>query len=143
VTLRGKYMVTEAGAAAGNYVETAISFGFRLAADPVTHYIKAGAVAPAECPGTVTNPEAAPGHVCAYEASNLNAQATRAFCNPEVNGCGLGATLATQEGTAVYTYALAAGQVMLSGSWAVTAPAGAAAAAAPAPNSAGGTTASG
>lgn len=51
---------------------TSISFGFRFAAPPTPHVILAGQTPPAECPGTVSAPEAASGNLCIYESDNAN-----------------------------------------------------------------------
>jgi hypothetical protein len=57
----------------GNLIDvTSISFGFRFAAPPVPHVILAGQTPPPECPGSVSDPEAASGNLCIYESDNAN-----------------------------------------------------------------------
>ena len=110
---------------------SAQSFGFRLSAAPIVHYITAGTTPPPDCPGSVTNPQANPGHLCAFEVHVQNATGFRGICNPEVKGCPAGA--ASREGFAVYAAITTPGEGMyVFGSWAVTAAAGAGASAAPA-----------
>jgi hypothetical protein len=118
-TVRGTFVITD-GTSAGAPILSFISFGFRLAAPPTPHYIRVGDPPVAQCPGTVTNPQAAPGHLCAYEATAVNVNAGRGFCNPEVSGCTF-ANPTTREGTAVYANATVAGVAATTGSWAVTA----------------------
>ena len=61
-------------------LEAPISFGVTLAAAPTTHFIPAGATPPADCPGTLTAPNASPGHLCVYEQSSGGLDA-RSLCN--------------------------------------------------------------
>jgi hypothetical protein len=123
-TLRGNYMLSQTNATATNF-HNAVSFGLRLSAAPTVHYINNGTAPPAECPGTVADPQAAPGHLCIYETQATNVGAGRGACNPEVGGCP--ANSASREGFAVYGPVTGAGAVYMFGSWAVTAPAAAAA----------------
>jgi hypothetical protein len=122
-TLRGNYMLSQTNATATNF-HNAVSFGFRLSAAPTVHYINSGTAPPAQCPGTVTNPQAAPGHLCIYEVQASNVSAGRGACNPEVSGCP--GNSASRDGFAVYGGVTGAGAVYMFGSWAVTAPAAAA-----------------
>ena len=93
-----------------------ISFGFQLASAPTAHFINAGAMAPAECAGTALAPSAAPGHLCVYEGSSLNAGGR----NTNVFGSGDGFSLAT--GAGLFVRSAAAGDFYTRGTWAVTAP---------------------
>jgi hypothetical protein len=116
-TLRGTYMTAGNNGPGNNH--SAYSFGFRLPAAPIVHYIPVGSPVPADCPGTATNPQANPGHLCVFEVSAINAT-TRGICNPESNGCPAGS--ASRDGFAVFTGIQTAGQSMyVFGSWAVTA----------------------
>ena len=119
-TVRGSYAVTEAGAAAGNYMIDGISFGFRMSAAPAPHMLQAGSPPSAECPGTAADPQAAAGHLCVYESGSGNV-AEAGVCNPASGGCSIGS--ANTQGAAVYAYATAAGQAYEMGTWAATAPA--------------------
>jgi hypothetical protein len=99
---------------------SAVSYGFRLSAAPTVHYILVGGTPPADCPGSVTNPQANPGHLCVYEVQASNASTFRGVCNPESSGCPAGQ--ATREGFAVYAAPMTGGSAMyVFGSWAVTA----------------------
>lgn len=116
-TLRGNYMTAGNNGTGNNH--SAYSFGFRLSAAPTVHYIPAGTPPPADCPGTATNPQANPGHLCVFEVGAINA-ASRGVCNPEAGGCPGGT--ASRDGFAVYAGIQTAGQSMyVFGSWAVTA----------------------
>jgi hypothetical protein len=68
-TLRGVFAIGDDDA---GYAIHGVEFGYTLASAPTVHYIEAGAAAPAECPGSVTVPQAAPGHLCVYEAVRLS-----------------------------------------------------------------------
>ena len=57
------------------------SFGFRIPAPALGHWIAAGQPSTPECPGTIAEPDAAAGHLCVYErfASNVGG---RFFLDP-------------------------------------------------------------
>lgn len=117
-TIRGNWSVWEHGVTAGFYTVAGIDFAFRLPAPPTPHYINAGAPATAECPGSVIDPQAAPGHLCVYESGQSNA-AQRRTCDPELSGCVFASS--NREGIAVAISATANGTVWAIGSWAATA----------------------
>jgi hypothetical protein len=109
MTVRGRfYMLGAPGA--NNYNADSISFGFQLNASPIGHYIKTGTAAPAECPGTYVQPEAAAGHLCVYENDTGNTTASRTLDQ------------LTKTGSGVYSQVAGAGHSYTYGSWAVTAP---------------------
>jgi hypothetical protein len=58
---------------AGPLARASISFVIPLEAEPSAHFLKPGEGETAECPGTAANPQAAPGDLCVYTASGLNA----------------------------------------------------------------------
>lgn len=61
----------ETGYSEGSTVLTyVVDFGANLTTPPAVHYIETGATPPAECPGTVAAPDAAPGHLCVYETGS-------------------------------------------------------------------------
>ncbi len=57
------------------------SFGFRIPAPALGHWLTAGQPSTPECPGTVAAPQAAPGHLCVYESFASNV-AGRFFLDP-------------------------------------------------------------
>jgi hypothetical protein len=119
VTLRGNYMV--AGNNGGSAIHSAVSYGLRLSAAPTVNYITAGGTPPAACPGTVANPQAAPGNLCVYEVEADNVTTFRGVCNAEATGCPDGT--ANRDGFAAYAFIQSAGSALfVFGSWAVTAP---------------------
>jgi hypothetical protein len=129
VTLRGNYMV--AGNNGGSTIHSAVSFGLRLSAAPTVNYVTVGATPPAACPGTVTNPQAAPGNLCVYEVEADNVTSFRGVCDAETSGC-LATPTTNRDGFAVYALIQSAGSpLFVFGSWAVTAPTTAAPAAKP------------
>jgi Collagen triple helix repeat (20 copies) len=50
-----------------------ISFVIPLEATPKAHFLKVEEGGTAECPGTAENPQAAPGNLCVYAGSEVNA----------------------------------------------------------------------
>jgi hypothetical protein len=100
---------------------TQISFGFQLSAAPTSHVVPVGGPSPAECPGTITNPQASPGHLCVYEGDVANISSV-VTCDTEQAGCGpVGTT--NNNGVGVVGYQTASGDKYMIGTWAVTAPA--------------------
>ena len=76
-TVRGSYHIRNYVPNSSVAIDTsAISFGYRLASSPTVRIIKAGATAPAECPGTASFPEAAPGYLCVYESQAFRLAST-------------------------------------------------------------------
>lgn len=72
-TLRGHYHIelnSGSGGANNPDLGQGYSYIFPLASAPEGHFIPNGAVPPAECPGTVENPEAKPGNLCVYEGTS-------------------------------------------------------------------------
>jgi hypothetical protein len=107
-TVRGSFYALATAAAGGNWANDSVSFVWPLAAAPSPHYIRAGDAPPAQCPGTFSNPQAAPGHYCVYEQAADNASASR------------GIDTLTKFGSGIFVGAAAAGQVLTYGTWAVT-----------------------
>ena len=64
---RGNYFMS---AAAGTVASTGISYGATFPSQPAVHFIPAGAALPVGCSGTAAAPNAAPGHLCVFEASS-------------------------------------------------------------------------
>jgi hypothetical protein len=116
VTLRGNYALSQIGTT--NFAVDAISFTLRLSAPPVAHYINVGAASPPECPGTVTNPQAAAGHLCVYEANGTNG--SRGVVDMETAGGTL--NQASREGAGIYLIPSNTSHAYIWGSWAVTSP---------------------
>jgi hypothetical protein len=116
-TLRGTYAVGVPSLDM-DFIATEISFGFQLASAPTAHIIPSATAPPAECPGTSINPQAAPGHLCVYEAVGGNRNNLRVF-NPADGGGGAsrwGAAVAFDVGGP------STGNTFSYGTWAVTSP---------------------
>jgi len=94
--------------------ETGISFGFALAKAPVPHF--PAAADPAHCPGTPSNPQARPGHLCVYEDGAVNV-ASREVCSNNV--C---AGVAGRTGAWIFVTPAGVGYYSSRGTWAVTSP---------------------
>ena len=128
--IRGGYMTGGTAAAAGAFLQDAISYGVTLSAAPTVHFIAMGGPLPVGCSGTAAAPDALPGHLCVFEAANLNHGAVTIF---QVNGSGGSSTM----GAILIGSSSAAGQSFSAGSWAVRPVALAGARVAPAPTGSG------
>ena len=120
-TLKGVWTVYGVPTGAGDYYTTQISFPLTLpsaAAAPLANFIAApGTASTANCPGTVTDPQAAPGQLCIYSKQNINATVANIVA----------ASTATSYASDPYGAFLilrssGAGQIYGYGTWAVTAP---------------------
>lgn len=87
-TVRGSYAIRFDPVAAGRQASESISFGYTLASEPNSVFVPTGSTAPSSCPGTVSNPQAAPGFLCVYEGSNVGT-ANTVLCNPTSATCGV------------------------------------------------------
>jgi hypothetical protein len=115
-TLRGMYSWAGVTAAAGYHPVVPLNYAFPLSASPAINIIAVGGASTAACPGTAANPQAAAGNLCIYQSrndGNLTIQALN-----EVQGGKYGADL--------YFPIAAGANYEFLGTWAVTAPAGAA-----------------
>lgn len=108
-TVRGSYSMAGTAGAGADLANTALSFGFRLAAEPTPHLIRMGDSAPAECPGSFAVPEASSGHLCIYEDSVTNTQ-------------GISLNTVEASGATIFIRSNAAGDFFSFGTWAVRAP---------------------
>jgi Collagen triple helix repeat (20 copies) len=115
-TLRGTFAVRGIATNTGEESVGAISFGFTLASAPTVHYINFGTPAPAECPGTATEPQATAGNLCVYEGVAPMNTTVRG----EFDAVGGANNIATTFGAVAYADAAAAGAYRTRGSWAVT-----------------------
>ncbi len=120
-TLRGAFAI---GGDAAGYLLQGVDFGYTLAAAPAAHYVQLGAAAPAECPGSASSPEAAPGHLCVYESLRTGISDGGVILY-QANGSGgaspFGFIVAVSPGAGT------AANPIAYGGWAVTAPAAGAA----------------
>ncbi len=117
-SLKGSYMMRGTAAAASSRAGADISFGTPLAAAPTAHFLGAGAAATADCPGTPAAPTAAPGHLCIYEGFTNNMD-LQSFQDPVTAATG---STTRPYGVGIVGVAVAAGNFISSGAWAVTAP---------------------
>ncbi len=115
-TVRGNYDIRASTQPSSQETGTnAISFGYRLASTPTMRIIKGGATPPAECPGTVSSPDANPGYLCVYEAhaDNLSSSSHPASYYNTRSGASLFAVSAYNSGTSPIPFSTF-------GTWAVT-----------------------
>lgn len=118
-TLRGYFTVTYSATAASQHMNSPISFGLPLAAEPVAHFIAANTTPPAGCPGSVNDPQAAAGHLCVYESDSSGS--TIAASYPMICATGW-CPHSTRWGAEVHVLSSSAGIIYTRGTWAVTAP---------------------
>jgi hypothetical protein len=110
-TIRGVFRIAGNDQGTGTDLGAAqISFGWTLKSAPTAHFVLAGAAPPAQCPGTPSSPQAAPGHLCVYELNASNAQ-TRNIASPS-SRFGFGLTASS----------VADGAWVSLGTWAVRSP---------------------
>lgn len=120
VTRIGVYSAGFGAADAGVSQLTPISFGMELdepfvdaIAAPLANIIPFGGAATANCPGTFADPSAAPGHLCLYERSKINA-------SYRVFDSNLSADVADPIGAHLQVGSLGPGNVVIAGAWAVS-----------------------
>ena len=117
-SVRGAYSAFDTKSAPDNFASDSISFGFVLPSAPTAHFVRAGGPADPACPGTASAPQAAPGHLCIYEADTRNAEV---FFDDPLTGATGGAVRAFGAEVGVRA-GLADSDFGSRGSWAVTAP---------------------
>lgn len=120
LTMRGDWSVVFPATSASSRGGMSISFPRQLASAPnaaAANVIAAGGAPTATCPGSVDDPQAAPGHVCVYERHRGNVFNVLMWSS----GTGL-YNLATTTGFSISVWAAAAGNVFAWGRWAATVP---------------------
>lgn len=114
-TIRGFFGLGWTAAAAGEFQETYLTFGFTLASVPTAHFIPFGSSPPSGCPGTAADPQADPGHLCVYEDNTGNTQNKNVCSSHSCPG-------ATRWGAQFRANSTGGGNAWTRGTWAVTAP---------------------
>jgi hypothetical protein len=120
ITLRGDYAIIYPATAANSDGSQGIAFGRTLPSAPqapAANIIPIGGAPTANCPGNVTNPQAAPGHMCVYERQRINVASLQVFNA----GTGIVGN-PNNSGASLYVRSTAAGNVYSYGRWAVTIP---------------------
>lgn len=115
-TVRGHWILGWTADASDEFQAQAMSFGYTLDSAPTVHFVAKSTQSPPECPGSVTLPQAAPGHFCVYE---------RAFSGDTgIAGlavCSFSCPNADRSGAMVRGFSTRTGLVFTDGTWAVTA----------------------
>lgn len=116
-TLRGRFEVGDGSPpnAVNDVASEGISFGAQLAAPP-PRTIVMDPPGPSQCPGTVADPSAAPGHFCIYVGDRTGISSLDTL----IDGGQFGGT--TRQGAGVFVISSTTGVFGARGSWAVTAP---------------------
>ena len=116
-TIRGHWILAWTADARSEFQADSISFGYTLASSPTAHFVAKGDTPPPECPGNVSLPQAAPGHLCVYERP--------VSTDTGVDGisvCNFSCLNADRFGAMVRGFSTRSGLVLTDGTWAVTAP---------------------
>jgi hypothetical protein len=114
-TVRGAFNVDFVAAEAGEIQGASISFGLWLPQKPTVVVLAPEAPPTAACPGSLTNPAAAPGTLCVYENTSSNATELT-VCNAACVG-----STAERYGAELFLHATNPGRAYVDGSWAATA----------------------
>jgi hypothetical protein len=118
--VRGNFFMTDRAAASGSQTVDSLSFVYTLASAPTPHFITAGSVPPAGCPGTADNPQAASGQLCIYEKTISGPVGARGVCGLDIGGSSCPGS--NRWGAGVYEISTGTGRFQSYGTWAVTAP---------------------
>ena len=120
LTMRGDWSVIFPATNGSSDGALSLSFPHQLPSAPgaaAANVIPVGGAPTANCPGSIGNPQAAPGQVCVYEQLRTNAETVRMWS---------GATglyeQANTSGVGIIANATAAGMVYTYGRWAVSVP---------------------
>lgn len=115
-TLVGQYYALDDAEEIGDWANDTISYQFPLAASPTPHYRPPAAGPTANCPGTYSDPQAAPGHLCVYSGGRSGTNTTYSVDGVEHDRVNrFGAALNVRSSAAT-------GYFFDVGTWAVTAP---------------------
>ena len=117
-TIRGSYFVHQAGTDAFDPTVTSLSFGFTLEGPPAVTLLRVGDSPTANCAGSATAPEAAPGYLCIYENDSANIANICSVSSVPAYDC----FKADPYGFGVFSQNLVAGSSWSVGTWALTVP---------------------
>jgi hypothetical protein len=120
-TLRGSWVVSGTAAAAGEASEDSVPFPFPLASAPSVHFVADSTAPPAECSGSVSDPQAAAGNLCVYQSAVHVSVTGVAVFNPLLDTASA-ANRSSRFGFSVRATSSGSGSIRTSGTWAVTAP---------------------
>jgi hypothetical protein len=117
-TVRGNYAQFYKPSATNDFRALPLNFGLAFSS-PLTAIVRPiGAAPTAECPGSSSNPQAAPGHLCVYERYRLNVWGSIAVCNVINATCGT----TDRHGAILEVYVEVAGtHLSAQGTWAASA----------------------
>jgi hypothetical protein len=119
-TVRGRFEATGVAPPTGATASGAISFGMQLPAAPARNIVLSGSTT--QCPGTVADPEAAPGQLCIYVGDRVNNANIETITDSATPG-GLPTVGGTsRQGAGIVVASAGPGTFGARGSWAVTAP---------------------
>jgi hypothetical protein len=117
VTEKGAWVNLFVAKAESEFAITAISFTIPLSAAPTRHYVTGaevnGGTAPAECPGSLEEPQATSGNLCVYGGTEANTSRPAVSAPNATSAAG-------KVGATVLTISTAAGTSDAEGTWAVT-----------------------
>ena len=121
-TERG-WFLADTNAAVGEFLGTSITFNIELPSAPAVSYVDIKGAPTADCPGSVSNPQAAPGKLCLYVGfrSNVESGGPYTFGIDAIDSSEHDNT-ADPFGAQIYGRAIAAARAEYHGTYAVTAP---------------------
>ncbi len=112
--IRGTVMMMATAAGANGAAGDNISYGITLTAAPTVHYIPVGGVPPAGCSGTALAPNAVAGHLCVFGGAEINAVPGNIGIFTIFGGGG-----SNTNGAVILARSTAAGEMIVTGSWAL------------------------
>lgn len=110
-TLKGSFVVSGYSPSQINPLSSNISYPLPLPSEPQGHYLNQGDEPTGQCPGSVSDPQAAPGALCLYEASATNKHEASVMTSH-----------APRFGATPFMLVSSGGMGEVRGTWAVTAP---------------------
>jgi S-layer homology domain len=116
VTITGHFAASGVASMTFQRADGAISFPVPFAVAPTPHIILPGGASTAACPGSFSNPQAAPGQLCLYEAQRFNVFPGECVLTGD-SPCGH----ATEHGGIFQMLAAAPALFFITGTWAATA----------------------
>ena len=122
-TERGWFLADIPSAEKGQVLGTSITFNFQLPSAPAVSYVDIKGAPTADCPGSLSNPQAAPGRLCLYVGLRLNVETTGFYTfGIDAISSNENDNTADPFGSQIYGQATAAGRAEYHGTYAVTAP---------------------
>jgi hypothetical protein len=121
LSMRGDYLIVYPGETGGHQGGASIAFPHQLPVAPIAvaaNVRPAGSAPTTNCPGTLADPQAAPGHACVYEFARSTNTVSVVMLNTATNTT----NSATPTGFTILVNGNGVGNTFSYGRWAVTVP---------------------